>query len=195
MWRSHANAATCRSWISQPGLEITSQRLPASALTGDNDAMTADDGGAGQFRGARFTSEDFTGAKFRDCDLRQVKITDSWLIDVSLSGLIGNLTVNDVDVTAYVEGELDKRHTERVRLKAMRTASDYRAMWDTIELQHAPAAGRSGHQCRSFGPRGSGRTEMPAAAGALGIPRSRPASGRGFGGLRSACHLRQVPDG
>ena len=95
--------------------------------------MAADDGGTGEFRGASFTSEDFTGATFRDCDLRQVKITDSWLVDVSLSGLVGNLVVNDVDVTAYVEGELDKRHPERAQLRAMRTASDYRAVWDTIE--------------------------------------------------------------
>ena len=71
--------------------------------------MTADDSSAGEFRGASFMSEDFTGATFRDCDLRQVKITDSWLVDVSLSGLVGNLVVNDVDVTAYVDGELDKR--------------------------------------------------------------------------------------
>jgi len=53
------------------------RRLPVSGLIGDNDAMAAVDGGAGEFRGASFTSEDFTGAKFRDCDLRQVKITDS----------------------------------------------------------------------------------------------------------------------
>jgi len=84
------------------------------------------------FRGASFTGADFTGANFRDCDLRQVKITDSWLVDVSVSGLVGNFVVNDVDVTAFVEGELDRRHPERVQLRAMRTADDYRAMWDTI---------------------------------------------------------------
>ncbi len=95
--------------------------------------MAADYDGTDAFRGASFTGADFTGAKFRDCDLRRAKITDSWLIDVSLSGLVGNLVVNDVDVTAYVERELDKRHPERVQLRAMRTASDYRAMWDTIE--------------------------------------------------------------
>jgi DinB superfamily/Pentapeptide repeats (8 copies) len=94
--------------------------------------MAADSGGAGEFRGASFTSQDFTGATFRDCDLRKVKITDSWLVDVALSGLVGSLTVNDVDVTGYVEGELDKRHPERVQLRAMRTAGDYPAMWDTI---------------------------------------------------------------
>jgi DinB superfamily/Pentapeptide repeats (8 copies) len=100
---------------------------------GDNGAVAADYDGTSAFRGASFTGADFTGANFRDCDLRQVKITDSWLIDVSLSGLIGNLVVNDVDVTAFVEGELDRRHPERVQLREIRTADDYRAMWDTIE--------------------------------------------------------------
>ena len=106
--------------------------------------MTADDSSAGEFRGASFMSEDFTGATFRDCDLRQVKITDSWLVDVSLSGLVGNLVVNDVDVTAYMDGELDKRHPERVQLRAMRTASDYRAMWDTIENLWSQTVARAG---------------------------------------------------
>jgi uncharacterized damage-inducible protein DinB len=85
------------------------------------------------FRGARFTQADFTGAKFRDCDLRHVKIADSWLTDVNVSGLVGNFVVNDVDVTAYVEGELDRRHPERAQLREIKTADDYRAMWNTIE--------------------------------------------------------------
>jgi hypothetical protein len=85
------------------------------------------------FRGASFTSADFTGAKFRDCDLRQVKIADSWLTDVSVSGLVGSFVVNDVDVTAFVAAELDRRHPERVQLAQMQTADDYRAMWATIE--------------------------------------------------------------
>jgi hypothetical protein len=79
------------------------------------------------------TRVDFTGANFRDCDLRQAKITDSWLIDVRVSGLVSNFVVNDVDVTEFVQGELDRRHPERVQLRETRTAGDYRAMWDTIE--------------------------------------------------------------
>ncbi len=106
--------------------------------------MVAADEGTGTFRGASFTGADFTGANFRDCDLRQVKITDSWLVDVSLSGLVGNLVVNDVDVTAFVEGELDKRHPERVQLRQKRTAGDYRAMWDTIERLWAETVARAG---------------------------------------------------
>jgi hypothetical protein len=106
--------------------------------------VAADDDGDGAFRGASFTGADFTGANFRDCDLRQVKITDSWLVDVSLSGLVGNLVVNDVDVTAFVEGELDRRHPERVQLREKRTAEDYRAMWDRIERLWAETVARAG---------------------------------------------------
>ncbi len=106
--------------------------------------MAADYDRTDAFRGASFTGADFTGANFRDCDLRQVKITDSWLVDVSVSGLVGNFVVNDVDVTAFVEGELDRRHPERVQLRAMRTADDYRAMWDTIERLWPDTVARAG---------------------------------------------------
>jgi hypothetical protein len=95
--------------------------------------VAADYDGTDQFRGARFTHADFTGANFRDCDLRQAKITDSWLVDVRMSGLVENFIVNDVDVTAFVEGELDTRHPERAQLREIRTADDCRAMWDRIE--------------------------------------------------------------
>ncbi len=85
------------------------------------------------YRDARFTDADFTGATFRACDLRKLKVVDSWLVDVNVSGIVGNFLVNDVDVTGFVEAELDRRHPERVQLREMRTADDLRAMWDTIE--------------------------------------------------------------
>jgi hypothetical protein len=106
--------------------------------------VAADYDPADAFRGASFAGADFTGANFRDCDLRQVKIADSWLVDVRMSGLVGNLVVNDVDVTAFVEGELDRRHPERVQLREVRTAGDYRAMWDTIERLWADTVARAG---------------------------------------------------
>jgi hypothetical protein len=86
-----------------------------------------------RFRGARFTGVDMSGATFRDCDLRGVKIVDAWLTGVSLSGLIGNLRVNDVDVAPLVEAELDRRHPERVQLREVVSVDDHRAMWGTIE--------------------------------------------------------------
>ncbi len=92
-----------------------------------------DDGNNDAFRGARFTVADLTGARFLDCDMSQVKIVDSWLVDVNMSGYVSHFVVNDVDVTAFVESELDRRRPERVQLRQMQTAADYRAMWDTIE--------------------------------------------------------------
>jgi hypothetical protein len=85
------------------------------------------------FRGARFTSADFAGAAFRDCNMTGLKVVDCWLVDAHIGGFIRNLFVNDVEVTAFVQGELERRHPERVQLREMRTADDYRAMWDTIE--------------------------------------------------------------
>lgn len=95
--------------------------------------MAVEDDDTTAFRSARFTGADFTGATFRHCDLHKVKVADSWLIDMNISGLVENLVVNDVDVTAFVEGELDRRHPERVQLRQVRSADDHRAMWDTIE--------------------------------------------------------------
>jgi len=100
---------------------------------GDNDAIADEYVDTDTFRGAHFTGADFTEATFRYCDLRHLKIVDSWLVDVNVSGLIGNFVVNDVDVTAFVEAELERRHPERAQLREMQTADDYRAMWNTIE--------------------------------------------------------------
>jgi len=91
----------------------------------------ADD--ARSYRGARFLEADFTGARLRECDFHGARILASWLVDVQLSGLVENLVVNDVDVSGYVESELDRRHPERVQVREMRTADDYRAGWTTVE--------------------------------------------------------------
>jgi DinB family protein/pentapeptide repeat protein len=91
--------------------------------TGENDA----------FRGAEFMVADLTGARFVDCDLTGAKVVDSWLVGVDVSGFVRQFVINGVDVTDYVEGELDRRHPERVQLRGIRTPDDFRAMWDTIE--------------------------------------------------------------
>jgi DinB family protein len=91
--------------------------------TGDNEAL----------RGTTFTVRDLSGATFVDCDLSQVKITDGWLVDVTMSGYVNHLVVNGVDVTDYVAAELDRRHPEYAQLRAIRSPDGFREMWDTIE--------------------------------------------------------------
>lgn len=96
-----------------------------------------------EFAGARFTAVDLSGARFRDCDFRRVKIVDSWLMDVDMSGLVGKVVVNDIDVTAYVEGELDRLRPERVQIRKMQTADDYREMWAVVEQLWADTVERA----------------------------------------------------
>lgn len=100
-------------------------------------------GGSEQFRGATFDVADMRGARFIDCDLSGVTIRDCWLVNVDISGYLSNVTVNGVDVTGFVNGELDRRHPERVLLRNGRTAADLRTMWDTIERLWAQANERA----------------------------------------------------
>ncbi|UQS26339.1 DinB family protein [Amycolatopsis thermalba] len=86
---------------------------------------------------------DLTGSTFRTCDLSGLKIADSRLYDVSISGDLARFVVNDVDVTDFVEAELDRRHPERVQLRTMETPADFRAMWGTIESLWADTLARA----------------------------------------------------
>ena len=113
----------------------------SSGRTGSTPARAA---AASEFRGARFDVADLRGARFTDCDLTGVTIRDGWLVDVSISGYLSNVTVNGVDVTGFVSAELDRRHPERVQFREVQTAEGFRAMWDTIERLWAQAAERAG---------------------------------------------------
>jgi hypothetical protein len=117
---------------------------PAPAQFGPHRFYAGEGGGSEQFRGARFDVADLRGARFTDCDLTGVTIRDGWLVNVSISGYISNLTVNGVDVTGYVDAELDRRHPERVQFREGRSADDVRAIWDTIERLWAQAVRRAG---------------------------------------------------
>jgi DinB superfamily/Pentapeptide repeats (8 copies) len=116
----------------------------AGAQFGPHRFYAGEGGGSDQFRGARFGVADMRGARFTDCDLTGVTIRDGWLVDVSISGYLSDVTVNGIDVTGFVSAELDRRHPERVQLRTIRTADDFRAMWDTIEGLWAAAAERAG---------------------------------------------------
>ena len=117
---------------------------PEEAQFGPHRFYPGEGGGSTQFRGARFDVADLRGARFTDCDLTGVTIRDGWLVNVSISGYLSNLTVNGVDVTDFVSAELDRRHPERVQFRSVRTADDVRAMWETIERLWAGALERAG---------------------------------------------------
>jgi hypothetical protein len=117
---------------------------PTEAQFGPHRFYAGEGGGSKRFRGARFDVADLRGARFTDCDLTGVTIRDGWLVNVSISGYLSNVTVNDVDVTDFVNAELDRRHPERVQFRAGQTADDVRALWETIERLWAEAVERAG---------------------------------------------------
>jgi hypothetical protein len=99
------------------------------------------------FRGASFHYADVSGATFRDCDLRGVRIVSSFvdgLVVSGFSGRSGPVVVDDVDVSAYVAAELDRRHPERVRLREARSADDLRALWTDLERLWDDTLARAG---------------------------------------------------
>ncbi len=117
---------------------------PATAQFGPHRFYAGEGGGSAEFRGARFDVADLRGARFTDCDMTGVTIRDCWLVNVSISGHLSNVTVNGVDVTDFVNAELDRRHPERVQFREGQTADDVRALWDTIERRWAQATARAG---------------------------------------------------
>jgi hypothetical protein len=88
-----------------------------------------------QFRGARIHLCDLAGLEIRDCEVSGLKIVDCYGGNVSLGGGFERVVVNDVDVTAYVEAELDRLHPNRVLAREATSAAEYRAAWDAIEKQ------------------------------------------------------------
>jgi uncharacterized damage-inducible protein DinB len=84
------------------------------------------------FRDAIFDDTYLTRARFKNVDLRGAVIRGSLLVDVEISGEIGNLTVNGVDVTGFVEDELNRRHPERIKMQPT-GAAGFREAWDILE--------------------------------------------------------------
>lgn len=68
--------------------------------------------------GSKFRDVDLSRSEFRSVFFRHVTITDAWLEDVRIEGKVVSLTVNGVDVTAFVDAELDRRHPDRLGLRA-----------------------------------------------------------------------------
>lgn len=97
-----------------------------------------------QFRGALIRQSDINRLEIRDCWFEErLKIVDAWGKDVYLGGDFGRVVVNDVDVTAYVEGELDRAHPNRVLAREARTPDDFRAAWAATEATWAATVERA----------------------------------------------------
>ncbi|MGB3438196.1 MAG: DinB family protein [Actinophytocola sp.] len=66
----------------------------------------------------RYMDEDLHGVEFRECDLTGARLIGVVMQDAVIDGLVTNLVVNGVEVTGYVEAELDRRHPVRALIRS-----------------------------------------------------------------------------
>lgn len=66
----------------------------------------------------RFVDQDFSAAEFRECVLNGTRLIGVVMQDAEIDGLVTNLVVNGVEVTPYVEAELDRRYPVRVLIRS-----------------------------------------------------------------------------
>ncbi|MBS4101328.1 DinB family protein [Tsukamurella paurometabola] len=78
----------------------------------------------------RYVDEDLRGAEFRECDLSGARFVGAVMQEATIDGLVSGLVVNGVDVTGYVEAELDRRYPVRALIRSA----------DPAELRRAAAA-------------------------------------------------------
>jgi hypothetical protein len=80
----------------------------------------------------RFVEEDLKGAEFRECELDGTRFIGVTMQDVEIGGFVSHLVVNDVDVTEYVEAELDRRHPVRLLIRSDEPA-ELQAAWRQLD--------------------------------------------------------------
>ena len=95
----------------------------------------------GDLAGAVFWGADLSGARFRDVNLTDAKISHAWLVNVDIDALIDNVVINGVDVTAYVN-ERDPWHPLRAMLRPS-IPEDMRATWAALEDEWATTIARA----------------------------------------------------
>ena len=87
-------------------------------------------------REARFVRADLSGAVMRGVEIQGMEIDAPWLCEPG-----GRLEVNGVDVTSYVDAELDRRFPGRSERRAA-DPDGLRAAWAAVERTWAATLGR-----------------------------------------------------
>src|SRR3954467_8759334 len=92
----------------------------------------------------RYLDEDLTEAEFRECVLDRARLIGVGMRGAEIDGLVSDLVVNGVEVTSYVEAELDRRHPVRLLLRSddladlQRASAELRTDWAaTVERMRA----------------------------------------------------------
>lgn len=84
----------------------------------------------------------FDGSTIRDSDFNGVTMRGVGMQDTRIDGEIDNLVINGVDVTAFVEAELDRRDPDRPKFKPT-TADGFRDAWEINERRWSQTVERA----------------------------------------------------
>ena len=95
----------------------------------------------GDLAGAVFWGADLSGARFRDVNLTDVKISHAWLVNVDIDALVETVVINGVDVTTYVN-ERDPWYPLRAMLRPS-NPEGMRAAWAALEDEWAKTVSRA----------------------------------------------------
>jgi hypothetical protein len=95
----------------------------------------------GDLAGAVFWGADLSGARFRDVNLTDAKISHAWLVNVDIDALVDRVVINGVDVTEFVN-ERDPWYPLRAMLRPS-TPADMRETWAALEAQWDTTIGRA----------------------------------------------------
>src|SRR3954451_1759291 len=84
----------------------------------------------------RFLDQDLTDAEFRECVLDRARLVGVVMQGAVIDGLVTDLVVNGVEVTSYVEAELDRRHPVRLLIRSEAPA-ELREGWRQLRAEWA----------------------------------------------------------
>lgn len=89
----------------------------------------------------RFVEEDLSGAEFRECELDGARFVGVVMQNVDIDGLVSHLVVNGVEVSEYVNAELDRRYPVRLLIRSDQPV-DLRNAWRQIDADWETTIGR-----------------------------------------------------
>ena len=83
-------------------------------------------------RGASLRATDLSGARFHSVDFSGATMRGVELVDVDITGEIHHLTINGVDVVPLITAELDRRDPDRIKMRPDDPAG-FREAWEVVE--------------------------------------------------------------
>ena len=83
-------------------------------------------------QGSRVDDLDLSGVHLHGTNLEGARLTDTYLMDTDISGDIGGLRLNGVEIEPLVRAELDRLYPDRVKLRASDVAG-LREAWSMVE--------------------------------------------------------------